>query len=232
MNDNVRMSALTIWSTLSTVKWMTDEKQQRILRAATEVFLRYGYRRATMDDIAQEVGMSRPALYLRYAGKEAILRAVMASGFDDMFQAMAAGLPDQNTVSARLRLVFEHWSVRPYDLVARAPAAGELINSSFSFAKDITDQSIQRLTGVLAEVMRAAIPKAAALQLSAEARARVMIAAAHGFKSAAQDTQDMRSLVDDLVRMTVAGLPDAVLDRHPPGRLQRGKTAKRSKKAR
>jgi hypothetical protein len=34
-----------------------------------------------------------------------------------------------------------------------------------------------------------------------------MIAAVHGFKSAARDAQDMRALVHDMVRMIVAGLP-------------------------
>lgn len=208
MNKNVRVSFidnLTVF--VNSEKRMIDEKRQRILRSATEVFMRYGYRRASMDDIAREVGMSRPALYLRFPGKEAILRAVVASGHDEMFRDIAAGLPAQRSLLAKLRLVFEVWSVRPFDIVARSPAAGELINSSFSFAKDVFEQGTQRLAGVLAEVMRAAVARPDALQPSAEARARVMIAAAHGFKSSARDAQEMQSLVDELLQMTVAGMP-------------------------
>jgi len=189
---------------------MTDEKLIRILRSATDVFLRYGYRRATMDDIAREVGMSRPALYLRYPGKEAILRAVMTSGYDGLFHEIAAGLAAQSSLTGRLRHIFEVWSVRTFEMVLRSPAAGELVNSSFSFAQDIADQANQRLAGVLAEVMRAAVARPDALKPTAEARARVIIAAAHGFKTTARTAEDMRSLVDDLVQMTVAGIPIAV----------------------
>lgn len=200
---------------------MLDEKRQRILRSATDVFMRYGYQRATMDDIAREVGMSRPALYLRFPGKEAILRAVVSAGHDEMFREIAAGLPAQSSLAAKLRLVFEHWSVRPFEIVARSPAAGELLNSSFSFAKDVFDQGTERLAGILAAVMRAAVARPDALRPSVEARARVIIAAAHGFKSAARDPQDMRSLIDDLVQMTAAGLPVAAPAARLSGRPRR-----------
>ena len=37
-----------------------QEKQERIIRAAKGVFLKYGYTRVTMSDLAQAAGMSRP----------------------------------------------------------------------------------------------------------------------------------------------------------------------------
>jgi len=64
-------------------------------------------------------------------------------------------------------------------------------------------------------------------QPTAEARARVLIAAAHGFKSVAKDANDMRAmraLFDDLVRMVVAGLP---ITAEPTGRPRHGKADRR-----
>jgi len=169
--------------------------------------MRYGYSRATMDDIARHVGMSRPALYLTFPGKEAIFRDVVEAGLDEMLRNIEAGLGDQSSLSARLRHVFEIWSVQPFDTVARSPAASELMANSYDFATDVFERGTQRLTRILADVIRAAIAEPDALQPSAEVRARIMIAAAHGFKSVARDTQEMRALVHDLVCMTVAGLP-------------------------
>jgi len=79
----------------------------------------------------------------------------------------------------------------------------------------------KRLEAILSEVIRAAVAAPDALQPSAEVRARIMIAAAHGFKTVAHDTQEMRAFLHDLVRMTVAGLPvDGEVTRVPrqPGR--------------
>ena len=46
----------------------------RILGAAFTLFGRYGFKRASMEDIASEAGLSRTALYLQFRNKEEIFR--------------------------------------------------------------------------------------------------------------------------------------------------------------
>lgn len=186
---------------------VTDPRRQEIIEAAFQVFMRYGYRRTTMDDIAQQVGLSRPTLYLTFPNKDAIFRAVVEAGFERLLNEIDAGLPAQSSLTEQLLHVFEIWSVQPFELVATSPAADELMTDSFGFASDIFDRSTQRLADALARLVRAAVTEPDALDPSAEGRARVLLAAAHGFKSTARDTDDMRHLIRDLVGMTVAGLP-------------------------
>jgi AcrR family transcriptional regulator len=38
---------------------MSDERRAALLAAAAEVFARYGYRKASMDDVARAAGLSR-----------------------------------------------------------------------------------------------------------------------------------------------------------------------------
>ena len=45
---------------------MSEAKKSKILTAARSVFLRYGYRRVNMNDIAEAAGLSRPALYILF----------------------------------------------------------------------------------------------------------------------------------------------------------------------
>src|ERR1700754_1947376 len=52
-------------------------RQKRILGVALEVFGRYGFRKASMDEIARLAGISRQGLYLRFASKEALFRAAI-----------------------------------------------------------------------------------------------------------------------------------------------------------
>src|SRR5687767_11333382 len=54
-----------------------DEKRIAVLDAAASVFLRYGYRKASMDDVAAAAGLSRQALYLRFANKDELFRAAV-----------------------------------------------------------------------------------------------------------------------------------------------------------
>jgi AcrR family transcriptional regulator len=186
---------------------VTDPRRQEIIEAAFQVFMRYGYRRTTMDDIAQRVGLSRPTLYLTFPNKDAIFRAVVEAGFERLLSEIDAGLPARGSLTEQLLHVFEIWSVQPFELVATSPAADELMTDSFGFATDIFDRSSQRLAEVLTRLLRAAVTEPDKLDPPAQGRAEVLLAAAHGFKSMAGDTEDMRRLIRDLVGMTVAGLP-------------------------
>ncbi len=186
---------------------MDDQRRQKIIEAAFETFLRYGFRRTTMDDIAQQVGLSRPTLYLTFPNKEAIFRAVVETGQDRMLTEISAGLPGQGSLASGLRYAFEIWVVQPEAMTARSPAAEELLNTPFDFAKDVFDDGARRLGDLLAELITAAVIDPAALQPPAQARARVLVAATRGCKTAARDADDLRQLVEDLVDMTVAGLP-------------------------
>ena len=52
--------------------------RKRIMEAALEVFSRHGYRGATLDQIAEAAGMSKPNLIYYFDGKEAIHVALLS----------------------------------------------------------------------------------------------------------------------------------------------------------
>src|SRR5258708_35954114 len=52
----------------------TAARRLAILEAATGVFLRYGFKKTSMDDLARAAGLSRQGLYLHFATKEALFK--------------------------------------------------------------------------------------------------------------------------------------------------------------
>ena len=56
-----------------------EEKEERILQAALEVFSLHGFRGATVDQIAEVAGMSKPNLLYYFRTKEAIYRTLLES---------------------------------------------------------------------------------------------------------------------------------------------------------
>ena len=54
-----------------------EERQQRILNAAAELFAHYGYDKTTVSDIAREAGISKGAIYLHFASKEALFEGLI-----------------------------------------------------------------------------------------------------------------------------------------------------------
>jgi AcrR family transcriptional regulator len=61
---------------------------QRIVTAARKHFFAHGFRSVTMDDLAEELGMSKKTLYASFASKTALLQAVLS----DKFRSVEADL--------------------------------------------------------------------------------------------------------------------------------------------
>jgi AcrR family transcriptional regulator len=55
--------------------------RQHIVDAARAHFFSHGFRSVTMDDLAEELGISKKTLYAHFAGKIALLEAVLADKF-------------------------------------------------------------------------------------------------------------------------------------------------------
>jgi AcrR family transcriptional regulator len=52
------------------------DKSARILKAALDLFVRYGIKRTSIDDIVREAGIAKGTLYLYYQSKDALFAAV------------------------------------------------------------------------------------------------------------------------------------------------------------
>jgi AcrR family transcriptional regulator len=62
--------------------------RQRIVSGARRHFLAHGFRNVTMDDLAQELGMSKKTLYAHFAAKRELLEAVIHDKYRDISAAL------------------------------------------------------------------------------------------------------------------------------------------------
>ena len=90
----------------------TSTRRDQVVQAAIGVFLRYGYARTTMADIAQAAGLSRPTLYLEFPDKDAIFHAVVDAMVANKLTEIRQGLPRYRGFKAKLRFACEAWGLR------------------------------------------------------------------------------------------------------------------------
>ncbi|HKV83593.1 MAG TPA: TetR/AcrR family transcriptional regulator [Ktedonobacterales bacterium] len=67
---------------------VSGERRSQILDAAMAVFSRRGFHAARMDDIAEEAGLSKGALYLYYKSKDAIIGAILRFFFSSAMKSL------------------------------------------------------------------------------------------------------------------------------------------------
>jgi AcrR family transcriptional regulator len=53
------------------------ERESRILDAAADLFVHFGYDKTTVDDIARTAGVSKGAIYLHFKGKDALFEGLL-----------------------------------------------------------------------------------------------------------------------------------------------------------
>lgn len=95
-----------------------DARRAQILQAAAACFERKGYQRTTMADIIRESGLSAGAIYVYFAGKQDIVRAVAQESVTARVEAITAQAGDG--------------ALSPGDLVAAAVASGAAAAPSFA----------------------------------------------------------------------------------------------------
>lgn len=67
-----------VYSFLSfALRFRTMDTKERIKESAHQMFMRYGIRSVSMDDIATQLGMSKKTIYQYYADKDELVDAVM-----------------------------------------------------------------------------------------------------------------------------------------------------------
>lgn len=63
---------------------MDNDKRQKVLNVAKELFHRYGFKKTTVDEISADAGISKRTLYEMFDSKENILSEIVAAEGDDL----------------------------------------------------------------------------------------------------------------------------------------------------
>jgi AcrR family transcriptional regulator len=130
-----------------------DRKAGAILDAALPVFVRHGFRKTSMADIARAAGISRAALYLSFGSKEELFRAGSARAHAKTMQSVEAALAGDGDVFSRIEraiAAFQRDLIAPF---AGSADAAELFDANMALANDITLAARARLVTLLARVL-------------------------------------------------------------------------------
>src|ERR1700691_3593767 len=199
---------------------MSESKKSKILTAARAVFLRYGYKRISMNDIAEAAGVSRPALYLLFKNKEEIFIGVFMQWVDETIAACKREMEKRETSEQKLMCAFEIWAVHPFEMMMRSPEAKELIECSFGFAQDSIKQGYKIFEAAIVPVVASLAERhPAKARMAPEQIAHVLASAVHGFKQTAAKPAELRLLIEELLVLSFRLDHDAIRGH---GKIRRG----------
>lgn len=109
------------------------DRRDQLLDTAQQVFVARGYGPASMDDVAEAAGVTKPVLYDHFGSKDGLLAAVIERAGAQMLEATTGAIADLDPRTALLqgltsyfRYVDDHagaWTLLLHEVAPGTPAA-------------------------------------------------------------------------------------------------------------
>jgi AcrR family transcriptional regulator len=189
--------------------------QDRILDAAMRVFRRHGFRRSSIEQAAEEAGLTRQALYHHFDSKEALFRAVIERLYEEALAAEAAAAKQAEEADHELAdVLVAEIGARLGALFASlegSPHIEELFSEHLAQGRDLYQSYATRFADEVAATITRVMRKrklVLASGVSVRELARCVEMAIHGTKSAYPSMMPADAFLRQLeimLRMLVAG---------------------------
>lgn len=197
---------------MHSVKVLTvASKQQQILSAALQVFGRYGYRRTSMELIANAANVSRPLLYQYFHGKEDVFRAMAGQLLDGLLATARLAADDEGSAAERLLGILSvkfEFVLQTVDMQYRS----EILSDAEKIAGDLLANYEKRMLEIIEDCVLASRSELDLVGkvLSAHDTAALLHDAVNGILQKAADPDTLYKRLHDLVVVTAAALSSRI----------------------
>jgi AcrR family transcriptional regulator len=181
----------------------SSPSRERILDAALALFARHGFQRASMIDVARAAGVSRPALYLHFAGKPELFAAVAGKVRDDALRAGAGAWREEAELAANLAAAFTAKDLPLFRLLKASGVGEDLMGADRNLTRAIGADLDAGFAAQLAARFQRLLDQRRALLGpfdGADAFGEFAARAAAGLKHEARDEADLAWLAGLLAR--------------------------------
>lgn len=187
------------------------EREELIIQAAFRVFLRYGIKRTSMNDIAQEAGIARQTLYNAFPNKDEVVRAGISYTAAQSIAQINRAVDDGKSLSDIVDAYVLKMTIEPFELLHTNPNAEDIVDGINTVSKEALDQTIRDFVGVAKKFLTPYEMAFAKSGKSVDEIAEFLQVSAYGAKKIARDRQHLDIVLSVIKTATLqlAGLgPD------------------------
>ncbi|WP_162933327.1 TetR/AcrR family transcriptional regulator [Sulfitobacter mediterraneus] len=167
-------------------------RRDRIVALAQQAFVQSGFRAASMEGLAQAVGVSKATLYSYFPDKDAVFAAVADHVAARLIGAVEAALAEGiGTARQRVTAALTDKHRIVHDLVRQSPHAAELFAAKTRLRSDQFGETDRVIEAALANVLGQVAGNPQEL-------AALLLSASQGIANAAQDFQTAEDRIAQL----------------------------------
>lgn len=176
-----------------------EARRTATIEAASVVFLRYGYARTTMAELATAAELSRPTLYELFPGKDDLFAAVIDHLSQQTIRQYHDMLPKLKSLRMKLHHFCGDWATHGLKLIERHPDAKDLFDLRFPAVRQMYEDFIRFLVEVISNEDHST-------KVPVEKIVRNLVFSLRGLKDAAKNVKHMEILVELQVDVFLATL--------------------------
>ena len=93
------------------------ERENRILDAAADLFIHYGYDKTTVSDIAKSAGVSKGAIYLHFSSKDDLFEALLVretTKYQAKWLELLENDPNGGTIGGMYKNILHAFNISPF----------------------------------------------------------------------------------------------------------------------
>ena len=189
-------------------------RREEILSAARTIFAHYGFRRASLEEVARETGTSRTALYHHFRNKEDIFRATCEGIYGEATERARRAANSDARIDTKLLEVLDALVGSVFRLLASSRHGLEIVDESNRLCADITASWMQHSNQLVAGILRDAETRGeldtGRSGHTPQSAAEFLLLCAHGLQgptpTRTPSASQYNERLSDLVRLSVTGL--------------------------
>ncbi|MEM7229961.1 MAG: helix-turn-helix domain-containing protein [Planctomycetota bacterium] len=176
------------------------------LSASLAVFVQYGYRKTSMEDVARAVGVSRQWIYQQFESKEKLFADVVSHALAMSRDGAIAALADDGALADRMLRAFDRWCGDAMDSIGASPHSEELFDAAVSRHGDQIVAMETDFQRALEHALEHGSTRHAATISHADI-ALTLLRASHGIKKTAADRAAYLDEMRRVVLVTIGERP-------------------------
>lgn len=138
------------------------ERERQILDAAVAVFGERGYQSASMDQVAERVGVTKPVLYTHFGSKHGLLLACVARARAELLEVTSSAAASASNPEEMLR----RGTLAFFEYLERQAPAWTVLYSESAVAGEALEEIRAQQTDFIAALLAAQAPDADAQRLT------------------------------------------------------------------
>ena len=172
---------------------MAKGKREQILKAASECFARFGYKKTTLDDIGKIIGLNKTSIYYYFESKEEIYIAIVTNEFKQLTKKMYEEIEEDMPCDQKIMIYFEkrhQWWFQKSILLS--PVTKDEVHTFIAFGKDKVRKIEQEEKAKFANILKKCIERGQIKECDVEETTKFIFALADGIKSSYRLVDTMR----------------------------------------